>query len=293
MNLNSLAYFCKVAENNSITKAAEQLFISQPALSKTIISLENELGVQLFDRVGKHIYLNDAGQAFYNKVSKAMSVINHAVEEANDLGMKKNKQINLTFYAASYFIPRLITNFEKDHPDIKFTIRMASNADDLSTYPVDSNILFYSSPYHYDNVNSIPLLVEPFCVAANKNHPLAKKKSISLIDLRDEHFIAMKSGSMRVLLDQYSSDMGFVPNIAYKTNDIYSFRMMIESSNDCIALIPSLTWHSIFSDDIAFIQLKNKKVTRTLYMATPKDAHITIPCKQFMDSCISFFKSFS
>lgn len=92
MNLLALRYFCHVAETESVTASASQLYISQPALSKMILQLERELGTSLFDRNGRQLTLNRTGKAFYQKVQSALLQIDDAVAEAGREWEKRTYQ---------------------------------------------------------------------------------------------------------------------------------------------------------------------------------------------------------
>ena len=102
MNLLALRYFCHVAETESVTASASQLYISQPALSKMILQLERELGTSLFDRNGRQLTLNRTGKAFYQKVQSALLQIDDAVAEAEENGKNGHTRIAIAVHAASY-----------------------------------------------------------------------------------------------------------------------------------------------------------------------------------------------
>ncbi|MDF2675156.1 MAG: LysR family transcriptional regulator, partial [Clostridiales bacterium] len=126
MELLQLRYFCTVVKYGNITKAAEELRISQPSLSKTISNLEKELGVTLFDRIGKHILLNDFGKAFYRRVSTGLNSIDDGLLELADMSNVQTGHVNLLILAASNLMPELFISFHSRYPHIKLHLKHPS-----------------------------------------------------------------------------------------------------------------------------------------------------------------------
>ena len=111
MELLQLRYFCMVAKYQNMTKAAAELMISQPALSKTISALEKEIGTPLFERRSRSIYLNRAGELFYQKVDQSIKELDDTVRE---LSNEPFGHIKLLVLAASTYMPKLYIAFHKN-----------------------------------------------------------------------------------------------------------------------------------------------------------------------------------
>lgn len=110
MNLNQLKYFVVVANQESITKAASILYVSQPAVSKTIKQLEAELETKLFDRTGRTLKLNRAGKLFYSYVNDSLEELNRGVSAVKGGLDQTQYPISLLMEVASPFIPSIVTN---------------------------------------------------------------------------------------------------------------------------------------------------------------------------------------
>ena len=106
MDLHSLLYFKKVAELQHLTRAAEELRVAQPSLSRTIASLEADLGVKLFDRVGKGIVLNRNGAILLRHTNNALRELEDARAELSDQEAEGNRTVTISLFAASKLFPR-------------------------------------------------------------------------------------------------------------------------------------------------------------------------------------------
>ena len=105
MELLQLRYFCVVAKHQNMTKAAAELMISQPALSKTIASLEKELGTPLFVRRNRSIFLNRAGEILYQKIDQSINLIDDTVSEIRELSNEPFGNVRLLVLSASSYMP--------------------------------------------------------------------------------------------------------------------------------------------------------------------------------------------
>nr|WP_223435832.1 LysR family transcriptional regulator [Metabacillus dongyingensis] len=120
MDWHQINYFQTVAQVQHITRAADLLSISQPALSRSILKLEDELGVQLFDRKGRNIYLNRYGRMFLNRVEQSIKQIEIGKQEIWDEIHPDNGTISLSFLPSLGInvVPNIISTFQKTYPNV-------------------------------------------------------------------------------------------------------------------------------------------------------------------------------
>jgi len=117
MNFKQLEFFRKTAELENISKAAKELFIAQPALSKAIKDLENELGYTLFDRIGKQIQLNQNGEILYKHVLHLQYDFSHMENELREANAQKSGSIHVSFRVSSSLLPAILQSFYAKYPD--------------------------------------------------------------------------------------------------------------------------------------------------------------------------------
>jgi LysR family transcriptional regulator, low CO2-responsive transcriptional regulator len=207
--LHQLQVFEAIARNGSFTKAAEELFLTQPTVSQQMRQLTKTIGMPLFEQIGKRIYLTDAGKAVLN-VSKDISE-HFALLEMTIADMKGLKQGNLRLAAittAEYFVPRILGPFRHKYPSINISLQIANSKQILERMSHNLDDLYFMGrpPQHLD-INVRPFLENPLVVIAPRNHPLAEEKNISLQVLAQEPLIMRESGSgTRIAVEQFFAE---------------------------------------------------------------------------------------
>ena len=189
MELTPLKYFCKLAEVLSFTDAAKELFITQSTLSQSIKQLEEELGAPLFDRIGKKIYITEAGQSFLSYARNALEEISSGIEEIKEKQQIFNGKIRIgVIHSLHPFISTCILKFSRRYPDAQLAIYYSHSILELVEM-VSNNELDFALSYKPDEVASVleirSFLNFPLCVIAAKDHPAAVRKVFDLKDLND------------------------------------------------------------------------------------------------------------
>jgi DNA-binding transcriptional LysR family regulator len=195
--LHQLQIFEAIAQYGSFTRAAEELFLTQPTVSQQMKQLTKAIGVPLYEQIGKRIYLTDAGKAVLD-VGRDIS------QRFNDLEMtlaniKGLKQGNLKLAAittAKYFVPRILGTFRQRYPGINISLQIANRQQILDRLANNLDDLYFIGQTPEDlDINLRHFLDNPLVVIAPRNHPLAQEKLISLERLAEEPLIMRESGS--------------------------------------------------------------------------------------------------
>ena len=213
MNINFELYriFYVVANKKNITKAAEELFISQPAVSKAIKKLENNLGGKLFNRTKKGVVLTEEGKEFYNYIKVALEYINNAENKFNDLINLETGtiKIGVSVTLTKYFLIPLLEEFHDLHP--KINIQIDTNItkvlfDKLKNGLLDLVIL--NLPYKKENdIKIIKCKNIQDAFYANKNYENLKNKELSLNELNNYPLVLQaKSSNTRTFLDDVAKE---------------------------------------------------------------------------------------
>jgi LysR family transcriptional activator of glutamate synthase operon len=287
MELLQLKYFITVARHEHMTRAAEELCISQPALSKTIATLEKSLGVKLFERKGKYIMLSVHGKSFLKRAEQALTILDNGQRELRDLNGEPAEAIHLTFTVASHLIPKLLSAFRKKHPQITF--RLQQNLPGFGQPDFDLHIT--SLPHHFSlDVESVPLLTEEILLAVPPNHPLAERISIKLEEVAHEEFISLKKGAnLRELTDHLCSLAGFIPNIMFESDNPSMVRGLIREGQG-IAFFPSVTWGGSIGDSVVLLSIEEPVCRRTIGMLWNTNRYLTQSTQLFKDFAVNYFE---
>src|ERR1700681_4442038 len=197
MELHQLRYFCAVAETGSSSRAAEQSHVSQPPLSQQILKLEDELGARLFDRLGRSVRLTELGQTF---LPRARAVLRELEAARGDVAEQKDSvggsvTIGVIPTVAPYFLPERLTWFSRKFPQVRLTVVEEITPfllDQVRASKVDLAIL--ALPIRGHEFETFPLLTERLFAALPPGHKLAKRRSLSLKDLRAQPFLLLRDG---------------------------------------------------------------------------------------------------
>lgn len=193
MNLSQLYYFRKLAQLQHYTKAAQELSITQPSLSGAIHSLEEELGVELFQKKGRNVVLTKNGGEFYQYVVAALSELDKGVDIMQERAKKLKGEIELgcVNVLLGAFIPMAVKEFQDfAGPLVHVSAHMAQTQRIIENVRSGNwDIGFCSYLDIDDNLEFTPVLEQPLVVAVLKDHPLSDRHTITMQDLREYDMI--------------------------------------------------------------------------------------------------------
>lgn len=275
MELLQLRYFMVIAKYQSFTKAAAELMVSQPALSKTIKSLEDQLGAKLFDRRGKSVQLNRAGEVFYRSVSKSLNAIDDAALSVSDMAHAATGKLHLLVQAATTFFVNLYISFHKKYPNIKLYISNYLQNEQLLANDYDVHI--HATFGNISLKDSAELLTERFVLAVPPENPLAQKKCIELAEAEPYPFIA---SSDRFFIEDTCRRAGFAPDIAFQCDNGYTYNTLLEHNLGC-TIVPEITIAHTLPKNLVIVPFVNPEVRRTLVLSCNSNRYITKAAELF------------
>jgi len=197
MEIHQLRYFCAVARSGSFTKAAVREGIAQPSLSQQISRLEQNLGSQLFDRLGRGVKLTEFGRALWPQALEILRQVNNArgALESLRLSVAGRLTVGCIPTITPYFLAPRLRDFVDRYPevDLRLVEDITPNLVEL-LQSGEIDLAVVSPPVHNPDIVSSDLFREPIVVAVGKNHRLARETCVSLPELRDEKMLLLKEG---------------------------------------------------------------------------------------------------
>ena len=284
MELKQVTYFLTVAELGSFSAAADHLYISQSSLSKQIMALEKELGIELFDRSKRNIVLTEAGATFRKHAQRLND--EYKVMLANLKEYKRAPSLSIVAIPviAQYGITSYIAQFQSAFPNIQLmleereasTILPALNDHQFDLAFVRDNYLDVEQ-YHVLEVDR-----DKFMVTLSVKHPLATRTSISLSELANENFIMFDKGTIvHELAVDVCRQAGFVPRIFYASLRVESILGLVASQSG-ISLIMEKIFQYHKHPDVIAIPLR-EIVESKIVLVYPRDKKLSIPAKNFWE----------
>lgn len=268
MDFHQLYYFKAIAESKTMSEAADKLHISQPSLSRALRQIEEETGVQLFDRKGRTLVLNDAGKIALRCANTALNALDRVSLEV-ELYQKKKEHV-ITLYAP---VPMgnnetILMRFKEMHPQVLLRVSDSKKTDYTEEIP---HLIFFASPKYHQGGEYTLLGKEYIALLVSKNSEYASQKTVALADLYNEPFIVNPVGSLRNIVDSMFQEAGFSPNL-YMENQSYTQIQEMVARGVGITLAPMVTWANDSRDDLVYVPLSDVKRTRYLYLRVPENA---------------------
>lgn len=290
MELQQLKYFVETAKSQSVTRAAEALCVAQPSVSQAIARLESELGVKLFDRVGKKIVLNSYGKLYLEAVQDVFARLDSAREELIVLQKTIEYPLTVVTWKHSSICPLILVNFFEQHPAVNITVLQESMSyieENGIDYDIALVVGTQEDPAPYPNE---VLFQEEINLAVNRNHPLAKYDSLPLSAAKDEPFIMKTGGTpMRRMTEAFCRLAGFTPKVLFENHDSDTLRRMIQLGMG-VGFFPEYTSGLVDSEFIKLIKIETPLCRRTINVCWPEGKELSPCALLFIDFVKKFFK---
>lgn len=292
MELLQLRYFAELANIEHLSKTAEKLMISPPSLSSTIKRLENELGMQLFDRSRQQMRLNENGRVFYRYVQTALNTLDYGV-----LTLTQTDRPILKIAMTSYPVwIDMIYAYEQLHPNVLLEYSVIT-LEDLKGSPSPFPWNFFlgviedmdTARFQYHKV----FPTERPVVLMSVYNPLSSRSEIRLEELKNENFISVgrENSSAHNFMISLCRQAGFEPKKVYYGD--YLMRVKLVQQNRGVNITTKLgaTVNAITLDTITAIPLSSPIMTRTQAVNWERNKLLSEIEQQFLDFAITFFKN--
>ncbi|WP_041701423.1 LysR family transcriptional regulator [Gottschalkia acidurici] len=196
MKIRHLRIFKMVCEEESITKAAEKLFMTQPAVSNAISELENHLGICLFDRISRRIYLNETGKLFLVKVIKLLDFYDDLEQNVKELEDNATIKVGSSITIANFILPKAIVEFETIHKDTptKVIVANARKIEEM-LYNNEIDLGLIEGVIYNEELIKIPFSSYKLAIICSPKHKLALEEPIDINKLIQERLLLREKGS--------------------------------------------------------------------------------------------------
>ncbi len=211
VTLRQLNVFEEVARQLSYTRASEALHLSQPAVSMQVRQLEDSVGLELFEKLGKKIHLTEAGRELFHYSQAVNRLLNEAEEVLESLkGLSKGRLKVAVASTVNYFAPRLLASFSKRYPGASLHLDVTNREALVRLLNAnEADLVLMGQPPEDMELEFEAFMDNPLVVIAPSDHPLAAVKGISLQRLRQEVFVVREPGSgTRQAMERFFSDHG-------------------------------------------------------------------------------------
>jgi DNA-binding transcriptional LysR family regulator len=286
-SLKQLDYFQVVARLLHMSRAADQLGVSQPALSRALAKLEEGLGVPLFDRVGRSLRLTQYGSVLLKRIELAFGEIDNACLEISDLAGWERKRVALGFVRTLgiEFVPQIVRAFTEVHHDIHLTFTQSTGVvleKQLRDGALD--LVMNSSPFKDPALEWRLLARQELVLIVPSFHRLAHRREIRLRELANEAFVSSKLGRVfRPLTENLCQAAGFKPNFSFEADDACSVSGFVAAGFG-VSIVPP---ECATAAGVANVRLKDTSAHRTVGLAWSRKRHMHLAARMFRDFALA------
>ena len=262
MELRHLRYFVAVAEELHFTRAAERLHIVQPALSKQISALEEELGAKLFHRTKRRVELTEPGLVFLEESRQILQRMEQATGRVKSAASGQIGRLEIGFIGPATYglLPKVLRVYREHFPEVELELHeWTTIMQALKLHERALQVGFIRLPLHDDGLVFKTVLREPVMIALYIDHPLASREKIPLKMLTDEWFIMIPRYREPGLYDQYISlcyQADFSPKVVQETHRIQTMISLVASGMG-VAFVPAST-QKLQRPEVVYRHLENR-----------------------------------
>jgi DNA-binding transcriptional LysR family regulator len=285
ISLRQLQVFEAVARLLSFTRAAQELYLSQPTVSMRIKKLESDIGVPLTEKIGKKISLTEAGNALYQASRDIFGTLGRFEMQIDDQKGLRTGQLRIAVVTtANYFAPRLLGKFCQMYPGIKVSLEVTNREHILERMNQNIDDLYLiGKPPESSDLEFQPYLSNPMVVVASVNHELAGRKAISLGEIANEFFIVREPGSgTRIAAEQKFSAAGYEHKVRMELGSNESIKQGI-SGGLGIAVLSLHTLTSGDMNELTVLDVQGFPISWEWYVGHPRGKRLSILARTFIE----------
>jgi DNA-binding transcriptional LysR family regulator len=284
--LHQLDVFASVAKNKSITKAAKELFMSQPAVSIQVKKLQEHFDIDLIEVIGKQLYLTDAGVELYNsqkKIKNELKSLEMALDELK--GVMKGKLSIVVVSTAKYFMPYILGKFRNELPQVQISLKVTDRNEVTSQLKENTcDLAVYSQLPEGIVLEQIEFLSNPLVLAASPDHQLADKKNIQWKDLEKYDFLIRETGSgTRLVMERLLNEENIDPEMVMELSTNEAVKQAIMAGIG----ISLVSRYSLLNEEkmgkISVLDVKGLPYVNNWKLVYPKGKKLSPVARSFID----------
>lgn len=265
MDMDQLVHFQCVAELRNFTHAAERLLMSQPALSRSIQRLEDELGQPLFERKPRSVDLTDAGQLFQSRAEQILLILEDCKAEISDDGQSGRIRIAAIPTVAPFFLPNLLRSFSDAYPRANLIVQ-EDTTDNLMRRckqgELDVAVLALPVPVKYVEVEE--LFTEELSLVVPQGHPLASKKQVRIGDVESYPFVLLdEAHCLTDSITSFCRQRSIQPVAVERTSQLVMVQELVSLGHG-VSMVPEMAKQLDQSDCRVYRSISGAKPTRTI-----------------------------
>jgi LysR family transcriptional regulator, low CO2-responsive transcriptional regulator len=284
--LRQLQIFEVVSRHLNYTRAAEELYLTQPTVSIQLKQLADIVGLPLLEQVGKRIFLTDVGRELQSVVRTLLDELSRfEMSVSNMKGVKAGKLRIAVITTAQYFIPRLLGPFCERFPGIDVTLKVVNRERLLQRLESnEDNLYILGQPPEHIHMRVEPFLENPLVVLASRGHPLAGKSNISAKRIAQEPFLMRESGSgTRLATEGFFKERGLALNFRMELGSNEAIKQAVAGGLGIAVLSAHTLALEKSANELVILDVEGFPIRRQWHVAYSTGKHLSVVAKVFLD----------
>ncbi len=282
MDTQALTAFVSVADYASFSQAAETLFLTQPAVSKRISGLEDEMGCRLFDRIGRRVSLTEAGKALLPKARHILLEIDDTRRMLHNLSGNVGGRLSLaaSHHVSLHRLPPVLRQFSAEYPQVELDLHFTESevAYDGILHGNQELAIITLSPNPHSQIRATPVWTDHLRYVVAADHPLATRQETSFEDLnRFQAILPDPSTFTHQIAEQHFRAAGLELNVVMSTNYLDTIRMMVS-----IGLGWSLLPETMIDNKLRTLTVSDQEIRRPLGVIYHRDRTLSNAARAFI-----------
>jgi DNA-binding transcriptional LysR family regulator len=287
MDLQQLKGFLAVAKHSSFSRASEELYRTQPAVSKQIRALEESLETRLFHRLGRKIQLTDAGEILFRHAHRVFQVLEEARETITELkGLQKGHlRISAASTIGTYMLPRALGRFKRRYPGIDISLAITNKAQVLEQVLAhEADLGFVGPPVQPEQLKKEEYLLDELVLVVDSNHPLAHEEFVSIDRIKDEVFILREEGSgTREIMEEELERKGIILRKAMELGSTEAIKQAVAASLGVSIVSKYAITLEVAMGRLCAAHINDLNLGRQLYSVSSRDRTLPRAADAFLD----------
>ena len=242
MLLAHLESFVEVARSGNVSRAAQSLFLTQPAITARLKSLESDLGVELFVRSARGMKLTDAGRAFLPYAQRTLGLVSEGRQVIADLreGATGELVIGAAPAVSTYLLPTILKTFRATHPNVRLGVRTGHTEEVLDMVLRQEVNIGIGRPVRHPEVELIPVFEDELLLVVSRRHPFASRTRVRMDELASDRLILFdRASSYHELTSALFREAGVVPASVLELDNVEAAKKMVQQGLG-VALLPRM-----------------------------------------------------
>jgi DNA-binding transcriptional LysR family regulator len=297
MNLNQLKIFYLAAQKGSLSAAAEELYITQPAVTKGIQRLQEHYDIKFLHHIGKKLVLTDAGEVLYKIAEKIFEMESQAEESIRDFQQRKRGHIRILSSESfgDYYLPHILIPFSKSYPLVRISMNILPTEQVVeNTATLNNDIGFISYPVQNKKLSVVEVLEDQLVIITPLDHMLAEKSSLTAADLENQLVIMHETGSApRRAIEDYIRTHNIALKIPLEISSNRAIKRAVEEGIGVALISRRVANEQIQAGRLKAIPISDASMCRKFYIVHHKDKYISETLQNFLDMVFEWAGEYS